>query len=326
MTQKNILWSLLAILVACFSLVSCGGDGDGGGSASTTAGVVDKNTGLRVKSIGSNYIYYDDNGRIDHITNRSARYDFGYNPNTIVVDEGHDEMEWSVHYNGSGYITSVNITSSDEGVSGSWSYSYNFSEQNTLSYDGSGHLTKITSNGKETGVENGERYSATYTMTLVLTWRNNLLTQAVYTDKSVEDGYTETEKKTWTYAYDNDGYENIFRQYAPSITQFFDNERTSIFACIGLMGVGPVMLPSGGEVFREYSDEKTSTKSYTYRHTFNALGALSSVNVAGTSYSYTYETAMDNGKGTRARESAAVADEGRLPAKSLFHRCHRQWR
>lgn len=83
MKKKDFIWSLLTIvMIAMLSLglSSCGEDDDdaGGGSMPKSAGVLDKDSNKRVKSIGNYSFYYNDNGQIDYITEGNTRYDFSY--------------------------------------------------------------------------------------------------------------------------------------------------------------------------------------------------------------------------------------------------------
>ena len=102
--KKRYFWSILAIMMVSMlsvGLVSCGGDDDGsssgGGDASTNVGKLDKDFNKRIKSVGNIYYYYKDNGLLDYIVNGNHRYDFTYNPNTIVeTRNGKDKTVWDI--------------------------------------------------------------------------------------------------------------------------------------------------------------------------------------------------------------------------------------
>lgn len=138
--------------VPTLALTSCAGDDDevGGGSGSMTAGVVDPKSGLRLASYNSSYdnysYYYTNDGKLDYIneweysSQYPYRYDFSYNPNKITgtSPDGEEIVTYEVSYNGSGYVTALDISwdvYNDE--QDAWSGS----EKATLSYDSSGHLS-----------------------------------------------------------------------------------------------------------------------------------------------------------------------------------------
>ena len=321
------LWALLPFLVVTIGLYSCGDDDDevsaGGGKASTSAGMLDKKTGLRIKSFGNYSVYYSDDGKIDYIRDSYGRWTFSYNPNKITFVESYngyssDEESLSVGYNSAGYLASTSYSDSGQDGNDKW----NESSKATLSYDGSGHLTKIVISGKESGTEDGERYSCTWDDTYTLTWRNNQLTQVVGTEKEVEDGVTETETETWTFSYDSDNNENIYRQWAPSIGQCIGGDMEEIFAYVGLLGVGPSVLPSRYE--EEYYDGKLRSyeNSYAYRYGFNNDGSIAYTYVNNSRYDFSYDYAETNNRPTR---SATALPETKMSSKihSLFKHSHR---
>ena len=304
MKAKNILLSVAAVAIVCtlsVGLYSCSSDddGDGGGKASTSAGVLDKRTGLRITSYGSTYdtyrVYYLDDGRIDYIKQGSyEQYKFSYSPNRITAYYGSEEEEvLNIGYNGSGYISSIKSSYSGEGSGERWTETSNA----TLSYDSNGHLTKISVSGNETStdMDTGERTTEKWTGNYTLLWRNNLLMQVVVDETEIEGGEKETETETWVFSYDNSSYENVYCQWTPSISSIFGDGIVEMLANLGLLGTGPIMLPSSGECHEEsyYNGSNHSyDRSYTYRYGFNSDGSLSSATVSGTTYRYSYDYAV----------------------------------
>lgn len=305
------------------SMSACGDDEDDG-AASTSAGVLDSRTGLRVKGFGDYRVCYDSKGRIDYIRDDYGEWEFSYNPNKISYVEIYngqriEDETLSVSYNSSGCLSSANYSDSGQDEDEKW----NESSQASLSYDGSGHLTKITGSGKESGIEKGERYSESWTFSYTLTWRNNILQQVVWTEKWVEDGETETETETWTFSYDNDSYENEYHQWAPSIGRWLDDIE-ELYAYVGLLGVGPSKLPSSAEKYEEeFYDGKNHTyyDSYSFSYGFNSDGSISYTFVNGTRYSFSYDYAEINGGKTRASVSMTDKDIVRK-MHHLFKRTH----
>ena len=137
MKKKNFLWSMMALTVAAVLSVgftACGGDdddegGSGGGSGSPKSGVgvLDKKSGLRLKSVGDYTYYYNNKGLIDYIADKSDRYEFSYNPNKIYVVDNYDKDDesLSVSYNGSGYLSAISYSFERDKTEGLWSESAN---------------------------------------------------------------------------------------------------------------------------------------------------------------------------------------------------------
>lgn len=306
---------MAALLLLCV-VVSCSKDDDDSGSASTSAGVIDKKTGLRIKSCGNYNIYYNDDGRLNYIDDGYRKWMFSYKPDKIT-EKGGDEGILNVGYNGSGYLSSVKF--SDVDTEGRW----NENESSTLSYDGSGHLINISGSGHEIGTENGKRYDESWTFSYTFTWRNNLLQQMVYIEKDVEDGETETYTEKWIFSYDNDSYENVYRQWTPSLVEYLENFE-ELLAVVGLLGVGPNMLPSSADVTEEeYYDGKSHTynNSYTFRYGFNSNGSISYTTANGTrcNFSYDYAESDDRSSNLNKKIGPIPFVQEREPAKFSHH-------
>ena len=335
MKRKNFLWSMMALTVAAVLSVgftACGGDddegGSGGGSGSpkTNIGVLDAKSGLRLKSVGDYTYYYNNKGLIDYIADKYDRYEFSYNPNKIYVVDNYDKDDesLSVSYNKSGYLSALSYSFERDKTEGLWSES----AKANYSYDGSGHLTKIAGSGKEIGTDDGERITYTWTFSYVLTWRNDKLMQVAWTETEIEDGESDTETETYTFQYENNDYQNAYCQWAPSIARALDDFEDCL-AFVGLLGVGPTMLPSSGERYEEYYSDgkkKTETKEYNFNHRFNSDGSLNSVTVNSNTYKYTYDYVGDEDY-SKSRSIAVDQDEQQEQfVKSMRQMLHRKGR
>ena len=109
--KKKIFYALAAIVTAgsLLFLTNCSKE-DGDGSASKQMGVLDLNTGLRLKSAAGYNFRYDDQGRVQYILGDYRRFEFSYDPNiiTIITDGKVDRPTiMNVSYNRSGYISRI---------------------------------------------------------------------------------------------------------------------------------------------------------------------------------------------------------------------------
>ena len=310
MLIKNNLFSLCICLFGGMALVSCSSDDDEG-AASTDVGVIAGKANVRVTQVGNYRFYYDDKGRIDKIKDGNyEEYHFKYNPNKVIwydSDEGYSDDEVSISYNSNGFVSKVEASSSGKDGSDSWQGSGSAS----YSYDGQGHLTRISSSWKETGTEDGERYSDVWTVSTVLTWKNDMLVKIVEDEKDIEDGETETDNSivTFTYATDNlDNYLNEYYQCDPSFAKELegigDGELEEALAYVGLMGKGSKYLPmSSKKEWEEYYDGKTheGSSSYTHKYGFNSNGTISYATVNNTRYNYSYSDMDNDDRGSKSK-------------------------
>lgn len=311
--KKNYLMTVLTVLLmtlSSFGFVSCGGDDDDANSdGPSTAGVLDKDSNIRVKSIGNYTFYYNDKGQVDYITEGNSRYDFTYNPNKIVMSyRGTVEDEFTVSYNGLGYITrlEVNETFQEEGtveINGSAS----------LNYDSSGHLTSV--NGSSTEKYKGVTTKSTGTATLK--WQNNRLISATWeTTEQDEDGTSiYTEQYDYDYANNINDYHNKHHQYAPSLEGAYGDDPDEALALVGLLGSGPLYLPSScTQTWNEKTRASDSgSKTTKFGYAFNDDGSIKYCDVNSSRYNYSYEYLPD----TRSAEKES-SDQGRKMFRLLF--------
>ena len=315
--KKNYLLTVLSVLlmtVLSICFVSCGDDDDANSDGPSTAGVLDKDTNIRVKSVDNYTFYYNDKGQIDYITEGNSRYDFSYNPNKIVMSyRGEVEAEYTVSYNTLGYITRIggSETFQEDGtveINGSAS----------LNYDSSGHLTSV--NGSSTEKYKGVTTKSTGTATLK--WQNNRLISAIWesTEQEEEGTITYTEQYDYDYANNINDYYNKHHQYAPSLEGAYGDDPEEAFAFVGLLGKGPLYLPSTcTESWNEKtraSDSGSNTERFSYG--FNDDGSIMYCNVNSSRYYYSYEYLTE----TRSAVEG-YKDMGRRHFRILFP-CHRR--
>ena len=289
------LFSLLALLSVGF--VSCSGDDDdfvnpGQGKPSTSAGLLDKSTGLRITSVGSYSFEYDSKGRLDYVKTSSSRgYRFSYNPNKIYYNDSEKEA-FLVGYNDSGYLASMSYTASESGEE--------LTGMATLSYDDEGHLVQVNQTYTETENEYGKRYKGTEQSTLTLTWKNGLLTKAIdkWTWKDDEESGTET--LTWTFEYSDNAMENYYNKYlqmAQSVLRPIDiDDNFPYIGYIGLFGKGPKYLPSSAQCEKKRDDrqgnrqsQNQNTQTYNFDYGFNNDGSINYCSFNGSRQYYTYD-------------------------------------
>ena len=271
MTNFKDLQKLFFLLVMGFSMcafMACSEDEEeesGSGTPSASVGEVVPGSGKKLLSAGEYKFFYTADGKIKTISTNYERYEFTYSPNQIICDyeydgDGEDEEVYTVSYNEKGYISKMIFTEKGSDEYGSWDDSYT----SILSYDSEGHLVKVTNTYLEQGVEDGESYKESGTGTVVLTWKNGLLTKY----ESINEWEDGSEKSTITFEYEDGKNRNIYKQFAIMDDYGF---------YLGLYGKGPDYLPvSATETYiEEYDDYKysdTDTESFTWE--FNEDGTL----------------------------------------------------
>ena len=284
-----------------FVFQSCSNDDDdvepGKGTPSTEAGLLDKSSGLRVRSVGDYSFEYDSKGRLDYVSEGSNYgYKFSYNPNKVTRESyGEEKESYSVGYNSNGYLSSFSYKDSDEDGSETGTAS--------LSYDDDGHLTQISSSYQGSFYEKGKQYNESETASATLTWKSSRVTKIVLKYSGTEgDGDRYSETQTWTYEYSDytmENYYNKYLQWTYTILRALDIEGPAFMAYVGLFGKGSKYLPSGAERVRveiENGEEERREYSYSFSYGFNNNGSLSYCNYDGSRYNYTYGFSDSNSR------------------------------
>lgn len=295
--KKEFLWSLVAMAMTStmsLSFVSCdNGDDDnvssGVDNVSALTGIIDKESGLRLKSLGEYTVNYNNEGLYDSIAHNGYLddYAFQYGPNKIR--KTHDAFynyvtEFAVNYDKMGRLTSYE--SHETGDCVYFESKWNGTGSATYTYDNEGHLTSMTQSGGEDGIEKGEPYTSSWIEKVTLTWENGLLKEIAYEDIGLENARTWS--AVYTFGYDTE-YVNKYKQW---VYFYVFGDNNSIFLpYLGLMGIGPDKLPSS--VTFTYKDKlgtigNDGTETYPCSYEFNADGSVAKAN--GWEYTYEYAT------------------------------------
>lgn len=295
--KKELLWSLVAMAMTSamsVSFVSCDDDDDDNGSSgvgnvSALTGIIDPESGLRLKSFGEYTVYYNNEGLYDSIAHKEDYLDdyaFQYGPDKIRRTNNafyNYVTEFDVNYDKMGRMTSYESQETGECVyfesnwTGTGSASY--------TYDKEGHLTSMTQSGGESGTEFGKPYTASWLEKVTLTWENGLLKEIAYEDIGLENARTWS--AVYTFGYDTE-YVNKYKQWV--YFYVFGQNNSIFYPYLGLMGKGPDKLPSS--VIFTYKDKlgtvgNDGTETYTCSYEFNADGSVAKAN----GWEYTYEYA-----------------------------------
>ncbi|MBR6196658.1 MAG: hypothetical protein IKQ72_03580, partial [Bacteroidaceae bacterium] len=184
------------------SLVSCDNDDDNGSNGadnvSALTGIIDKESGLRLKSFGEYTVYYNNEGLFDSIAHKDYLddYAFQYGPDKIRRRNNsfyNYVTEFAVNYDKMGRMTSYE--SQETGSSIYFENNWNGTGSASYTYDKDGHLTSMTQSGGETGIEKGKPYTASWLEKVKLTWENGLFKEIAYEDIGLENA------RTWSAVY-----------------------------------------------------------------------------------------------------------------------------
>ena len=131
MMKRLFLLNLVTIMMATamsVSFVSCDDDDDnasrGVDNGSALTGIIDPESGLRLKSFSKQVLHYSDDGILESVTgsydNMEDQYTFDYPANQIIETWRYSEGEtgtqiYSVKYNRQGFITVFDTDYEEEG-------------------------------------------------------------------------------------------------------------------------------------------------------------------------------------------------------------------
>lgn len=267
---------LLGVAATCFAPISCsdddGGSSGGGnpdapgkGTGSNTSGLL-KDGNILLQSLNGNRFFYDDLNRL--ITCQYGYFDinFDYENNKIIMN-GDENWVYNVSFNGDGCITKINGRSY-------WEDGEDYYESSSvvnLSYDSQGHLTKLTEEGTYKEVYDGETEKWNIKLSASYKWSSGKLVKITQTGT---DGEADMKYEA-TINYGNTA--NPYKQIPASFIDIdlFNSEAIfdPYFACTGLYGKGPDVLPSS-LVYEGYDKEpgykETHKTECTYRYTMNS--------------------------------------------------------
>lgn len=312
--MKKIFRLIATLFVAAATstgFVSCSDDDDdneqggaGSGAPSTSVGVVNPSSGLRLRKVGYMVYNYSDDGRLKSVADGNDPWiEMRYEPNQIVVTFGGDMDEdkevYNVSYNENGYISKLIDSGSERNEDKGINYSWN--ETVELTYDGEGHLIKISGAGTENGEEDGYSWNETSTLSCDFSWDGGYLKNIVMSEvaKCSENGrtYEENESYVYTFEYEEDFY-NKFKQYGTFVNKLAFWDAIIDLAHVGLLGNGPDYLPSKMTTNNrgyEYTD--------TYNYTFNEDGSLKTSNYTD----FVYGTIGENFNNEESKNSGIKA-------------------
>ena len=311
--KKDFLWSLVAMAMTStmsLSFVSCdNGDDDnvssGVDNVSALTGIIDKESGLRLKSFSKQVLHYSDDGMLESVTasydNMEDQYTFDYPANQIIETWKYSEGEtgtqiYSVKYNKQGFITVFDTDYEEEG--------YASSEKNSFNYDSEGHMSSCSLYGVIDRIKDGERLYLEWNYKVTFDWKDGLLLYLAFDGEETENETKSSGSYKLKYYYDAD-YPNKYKQWGiyhgfPTVgdTYFF-------LPFIGLMGIGPDRLPSRMTYIGDDNQEDPDHK-WNFSFTFNEDGSLATM--AG--FKFSYEYANGNGGTRLAAPSVMRVEDG----------------
>ncbi len=311
MKKRILRLSLVTILLATamsVSFVSCDDDDDnasrGVDNGSALTGIIDPESGLRLKSFSKQVLHYSDDGVLESVTatydNMEDQYTFDYPANKIIETWKYSEGEtgtqiYSVKYNDRGYITVFDTDYEEEG--------YASSEKNSFNYDSEGHMSSCSLYGVIDRIKDGERLYLEWNYKVTFDWKDGLLLYLAFDGEETENETKSSGSYKYKYYYDAD-YPNKYKQWG--IYQGFPTVGDTYFFLpfIGLMGIGPDRLPSRMTYIGNDNQEDPDHK-WNFRFTFNEDGSMATM--AG--FEFSYEYANGNGETRLAAPSGMPVKE-----------------
>jgi len=312
MKKRIFLLSLVTIMMATamsVSFVSCDDDDDnasrGVDNGSVLTGIIDPESGLRLKSFSEQVLHYSYDGMLESVTasydNMEDQYTFDYPSNQIIETWRYSEGEtgtqiYSVKYNKQGFITVFDTDYEEEG--------YATSEKNSFNYDSEGHMSSCSLYGVIDRIKDGERLYLEWNYKVTFDWKDGLLLYLAFDGEETENETKSSGSYKLKYYYDVD-YPNKYKQWGiyhgfPTVgdTYFF-------LPFIGLMGIGPDRLPSRMTYIGNDNQEDPDHK-WNFSFTFNEDGSLATM--AG--FKFSYEYANGNGETRLAAPSVMTVEDG----------------
>lgn len=331
---KTSLAAIFVMATCMLAFTSCSDDDDdnggapsGNGSAMVTEAKV-LLEGVTKDGWGdwSYKFYYDDQLR-PYYSNEADGYDelFRIDYNAGKIDLWGEIEGLSVSFNSKGYITKI---------SGSWNlkeneYGYETSYSGSLtyvySYDADGQLVAVDMSDNETSVDKWGVNSDKWVCKNVLTWKDgNLIKSEVNSTSEENDGdnvVVSVGKGITNITYGNQP--NKYRLY-PRI--FCDDDFS--YMAVGLLGVGPKMLPrtfteseeetEDGRILYKYEDDKTGSFTLNDNGTINTE-TWSDSETGGIDYQYAFHY-IPVSAASSAKANVAPAPLTRSSARSKIER------
>ena len=305
------------VAIALLPLASCGDDDEG--VTPPGENEIEKETGMRLSSVGEFDFTYDKDGRCI-LVEENSYYGSGYeskividwNAGTITEKDGYeDEPDEVYHFktNGKGYITELTQSQNynyGQGVS------YKVDGKAKFSYDKSGHLAGMELSSTASGVDEGEKFTEKINVDYSMKWENGNLVSAVAKEDELYDGDREYDEYNYDLTYSD--RINTYHQTTLSTMYMLYDMNLTILGHVGMFGVGTENFPT----HITQTDQDGDKSNYSIQITANSVGLITSEKINGSTYNYYYEGVDDN-RGDRSMKSRAP----RKSMKSLFNR-HRK--
>lgn len=325
--KRNLLNFAVVSFIAITgsSFIACSSDDDDEVSANgnPNAGIVETETGAkyRVVQAGNLNYEYDSNGKLVSFADKYDEINVTYNPLKFVSNDNYSSSVISnISLNGNGYIT---------GMKENYSHVYEKDSEKGestigISYDGKGHVTRINCSTSAVEIYDGEKESYKSYVDIVYTWNGDKLVKIVETETEDGDKYV----TTYEFVYGSNAVENVSCQYVPNILILDDdNMFVNALACIGYLGKGPSVLPTGCNYsYVEDNHKKSGTGTYSYVLQSNGLVSKyifkSNYGINETGY---MEYVSIDSKSSKSAKHVGVAKNAERKYR-LFGKIHRKTR
>lgn len=306
------------MLTSVLVFTGCSDDDDEGGGApkADNSYITDANGNkLLLTQVGNDYFSYNVEGLLTGFGNSYEEGTVTYNPMKVIVNDGYESTEYNIGLNGSGFISSISWSWSDDDETGS--------AKMNLSYDGSGRLTKVTGAASGTETDEGETYKTSENLSATFTYSDGKLTKVSSTLTAYDDGDKYTDYEDYVYEYASDAPANTLGQFSQSLLQSWLLDEDCEWAWFaGFLGNPSSYFPTSVKETYNSSDEGHSPEVYTTKasYSFNSNGTLSSEKF-GSTYRYSYSNAP--AASTRAAKNILFQNAGKSSKKHGFFHRHR---
>lgn len=307
--MKKIFWFAACCLLAT-GFTACGDDddenGEGPGGTGNTLPDVSTDLGIQhpVTSISGDedsYFQYTDGKLTSGHTDTDLNFNISQNPLAINFSwndsyGGSTGTFNNIRVNNSGFITSANISITDDYGDGDV---YHITGSANIQYDGEGHITEKNVEIKDE--ESTDKYTITYT------WNNGNLMRIRIDDQYTELGYgTENYTEIYEYTYDEDRTKN------PNTGIYLYEMWYSTFDFMwyaGLLGKTTRNMPTSMTSIDIEDGVETYRTTYNFTTSYNPDGSVASLTYRspGSSYySRRYIYGYGNGYENRTSTMASI--------------------
>lgn len=258
-----------------------------GSHAIPLRGIIDSDTGIRLKRMDNFAFEYDDNGEICKYSGNEMEHgtcEFDQHHQVITDNSrsyldliGTVSVDYIVTYNSKGYISSLRTPNGLDYVR-----SYSFQ------YDDNDHLININF------LFNSDTRNFNIESDILLTWDRDMIISSFTTAKGLSNTDNIIAEEEMKYYYDNHASDtniNKYYQYAPSYSYISEVLIKGLFY-LGLLGKGSYILPSSKEIniVMDENNQKIERKSVQFfDYKINPDGSLAKVISDNTIKNYKYD-------------------------------------